>query len=52
MYIGNGKNDPPVVTRLDRIEQVLEQLKSWKWILTATTLSMVAELILQYFKQK
>lgn len=50
MYLGNGKNDPSVLTRLDRIEQVLEQLKSWKWILAAATISMVADIIMRHIR--
>ena len=50
MYLGHGKNDPPVLTRLDRIEQVLAQLRSWKWIIIAATVSMFAEIIRQYIK--
>ena len=50
MYLGRGKNDPPVITRLDRIEQVLDSLKSWKWIMVASTLAMIGDIIAGHIK--
>ena len=50
MYLGDGKYDPPVLTRLDRIEQILAQLKSWKWIIVAATVSMIADIISGHIK--
>jgi hypothetical protein len=50
MYLGDGKYDPPILTRLDRIEQILTQLKSWKWIIVAATVSMIADIIADHIK--
>lgn len=50
MYIGHGKLDPPVTTRLDRIEQILSDLKSWKWVLVGATLTMIADLVIGHIK--
>lgn len=50
MYLGHGKNDPPVVTRLDRIEQILAQFNSWKWIVVAATVSMIADIVAGHIK--
>jgi len=45
MYLGRGKYDPPFTTRLDRVEQVLASLRSWKWIIIGATITMIANII-------
>lgn len=50
MYLGRGKNDPPIVTRLDRLEQILGQLISLKWIIIGATIAMIANIIEAHIK--
>lgn len=49
-YFGRGKDDPSVVTRLDRIEQIVASLAAWKWIIIAATVTMIADIITSHFK--
>ena len=50
MYLGRGKADPPVITRLDRIEQVLESMKTWKWVMIGAILTMIGDIISGHIK--
>ena len=50
LYLGRGKDDPSMITRLDRIEQVLASLATWKWIMIAAIVTMVGEIISSHIK--
>lgn len=50
MYFGRGKDDPSVITRLDRIEQILASLATWKWIMIAAILTMIGDIISTHIK--
>ena len=50
IYVGEGKDDPPIVTRLDRIEQSLATLNQVKWLLLAAIFMMIGNIISQHFK--
>lgn len=49
IYVGDGKDDPPIVTRLDRIEQSLATLNQVKWLLLAAIFMMIGNIISQHF---
>lgn len=49
MYLGRGKNDPPVTLRLDRLEnsvaEMIRDAEKIKWILIATIASIIGDII-------
>lgn len=49
VYVGDGKDNPPIVTRLDRIEQSLATLNQVKWLLLAAIFTMLGNIISQHF---
>ena len=51
MYYGRGRDDPSVTTRLDRIEQILSEMRSWKWVLIGAIVAMIADIISSHVKQ-
>lgn len=50
MYIGGDSDNPSTMLRLDRIEQVLSDLKTWKWVLMVAIVTMIADIISNHVK--
>lgn len=54
MYVGGGKNDPSITTRLDRVEQVIEVMLSnsrqERLALYATILAIILNIIATHIK--
>jgi hypothetical protein len=51
MYIGEGKSNPPMTTRLslleDQMEKINRNLAKITWLLVATLLSTIVELVMR-----
>ena len=50
IYYGRGKDDPSVMTRLDRIEQILATLATLKWIMIAAIVTMIGDIVVSHVK--
>ena len=51
MYIGEGKSNPPMTTRLslleDQMEKINRNLAKITWLLVATLLASIGELVMK-----
>jgi hypothetical protein len=51
MYIGEGKSNPPMTTRLslleDQMEKINRNLAKITWLLVATLLATIGELVMK-----
>ena len=50
MYEGNGKENPPVITRLDRLETAAADLKAIKVAVIGMILVVIGDIISQHIK--
>lgn len=50
VYVGRDKDNPSIVMRLDRIEQILSDLRTWKWTLIVAIVTMIADIISNHVK--
>ena len=45
MYFGQGKDNPPIVTRLSKVEDALVDLRTMKWALITMALAAIGDII-------
>ena len=50
MYEGDGKSNPPVTTRLDRIERTIASVNRLTWSLIGLALAEIANIVSQHLK--
>lgn len=50
MYEGDGKENPPIVTRLDRVERATLAINRLSWLCAAAILTAVGDIIVTHFK--
>lgn len=50
MYYGRDKDNPPVTVRLDRLEQVVTDIKALKWAVIVAVITMVADIVGTHLK--
>ena len=50
VYYGDGKDNPPIVTRLDRLEIAMADLKTIKLLLIGTILTVIITAVAAHFK--
>lgn len=50
LYVGDGKENPSLTTRVDRLEQILVTLSTWKWLLIACILTMIGDIVSSHIK--
>lgn len=53
MYVGEGKENPSMTTRLDRVEVSMAKMDKLQWIIIAGILAAIGDIIqqhLQHFK--
>lgn len=49
-YEGDGKENPPMVTRMQRIEDAIASLKTVKWLLAGAIITAVFNIISAHVK--
>ena len=50
MYEGNGKDNPPIVTRLFDVERTITDLRRLKWYLVAAIVTGLGDIIFAHIK--
>lgn len=50
MYTGNGKENPSVTTRLDRLEQIVDDIKKLKWWLITAIGGLILNIVSSHVK--
>lgn len=54
VYFGDGKDNPPILTRLDRVEQAIEAMTTnsnqMKWALYVAAAAMILNIISSHVK--
>jgi hypothetical protein len=50
MYEGDGKENPPVTTRLDRVERTIASVNRLTWSLIGLALAEIANIVSQHLK--
>jgi hypothetical protein len=50
MYTGNGKENPPVLTRLDRVENTAAGLNKLQWVIIVGIIAAIGDILSQHLK--
>jgi hypothetical protein len=49
IYEGEGKDNPPVITRLSRLEDAIADIKKMKWALIIAALAAVSDIVASHW---
>lgn len=50
MYFGEGKSNPPITTRMFKVEQVIDSVEKLRWYFIAAIVAMIMNIISSHIK--